>query len=384
MTQKPPANTTTPKQRSASKPAFAQTLLRRYFEAAVKHNASDLLVRGGQAPRLRLNGLLKPLDTSPPPTDQFEAAVESSLNDAQRKKFEEQGSLDLGIDLDLDDGLTHRFRVNIFRTRGRLAIAARRLNNTILDFASLRLPPVIERVVKAEQGLVLVAGSTGSGKSTTIASMLQHICDTRSCHIVTIEDPIEYLFTDAKAFVNQREIGIDVSSFSTGLRALVREDPDVVLIGEMRDKETFESALQAAETGHLVFGTIHAPSASQTFNRIYDLFSTDERHTIRNTLAHQLQALIFQKLLPTIRDDIPRIPAVEVLLQSPSTRKYILEEREHEIDQVVKHEREANMQTFNDSLIDLIDKQYIHPKIALAASHHPVDLKMRLKQIDNR
>jgi len=208
------------------------------------------------------------------------------------------------------------------------------------------------------------------------------INETRACHILTIEDPIEYLFKDGKAIVNQREVGIDVPSFPIGLRAMVRENPDVVLIGEMRDKETFEAALQAAETGHLVLGTIHASSASQAFGRIYDLFPAEERDNIRNMLAYQMQAFVYQKLLPTIREDIQRIPAVEILLQSPPTRKYILESREHQLGEVIKSAREAGMQTFTDSLVDLVEKNFIHPRTAQSAAFNAEEVKMRLKGIN--
>ncbi len=217
--------------------------------------------------------------------------------------------------------------------------------------------------------------------TTTLASMIEHINQTRACHIVTIEDPIEYLFTDSKAIISQREISIDVPNFSIGLRALVRENPDVVFIGEMRDKETFEAALQASETGHLVFGTIHASSASQAFGRIYDLFDPDERTAIRNMLAYQMQAFIYQKLLPTLKPDLQRVPAVEVLLQSAPTRKYILEAREHELGDVIKEQRQAGMQSFTDSLVDLVNRQLVHPRAAQAAATSPEEIKMRLRGI---
>ncbi len=366
---------------TAERKTMADTPLRRFFEAAVKFEASDLLLRGGQAPRLRVRGALQSLKVDDLSATEFEQWIRESLSPGRWAHYAERGSIDIGEDFQLGDGSTHRFRINVFRTRGRSAIAARRVNNTILNFEDLRLPPVMEQVSKHHQGLVLLAGVTGSGKSTTIASMLDYINQQRACHIVTIEDPIEYLFQDSKAIINQREVGIDVPNFSEGLRALVRENPDVVLIGEMRDKETFEAALQAAETGHLVFGTIHASSASQAFGRIYDLFPADERVAIRNMLAYQTQAFIYQKLLPTIREDIQRVPAVEVLLQSPSTRKYILEGREHELDEVIKGEREAGMQTFTDSLVELVQKEYVHPKEAQSHAASPEEVRMRLRGI---
>jgi twitching motility protein PilT len=355
-----------------------QTPLRKLFEAAVRYEASDLLLRGGQVPRLRLRGALKTLDVPALDAAALEAWIDGSLTEAQHRQFRDDGAIDLG--LDLED--RHRFRVNIFRTRGRSALAARRVNDTILSFEQLYLPPVMSRVAECQQGLVLVAGITGSGKSTTLASMLQYINERRSCHIVTIEDPIEYLFPDAKAIINQREVGIDVPSFGMGLRSLMRENPDVVLIGEMRDHETFEAALRAAETGHLVFGTIHASSASQAFGRIYDLFPIAEREAIRQMLAYQMQAFVYQKLVPALKPELQRVPAVEVLLQSPPTRKYILESREHELTDVIKGQREAGMQTFTDSLVDLVQRELIHPREAQAAALSPEEVRMRLKGIN--
>jgi len=357
--------------------SLAQTSLGRFFEAAHKYEASDLLLRGGEVPRLRLRGELKALETDPLDAEAFEQAIESTLSKSQWAIYASRGAIDLGVDLN-----SHiRFRVNIFRTRGRSAIAARRISATILDYEQLHLPAVFSKIAEVRHGLVLVCGVTGSGKSTSIAAMIQQINETRACHILTIEDPIEFLFQDAKALISQREIGIDVPNFAEGLRVLVRENPDVVLIGEMRDRDTFEAALQAAETGHLVFGTIHASTTSQAFGRIYDLFSADERGAIRNLLAYQMQAFICQRLLPTLRPDIQRVPAVEVLLQSPPTRKHILEGKEHELDEVIRYGRNAGMQTFSDSLVELVEKEFIHPRTAEAGSANPQEIKRRLRGI---
>ena len=365
----------------ANRKDFGHTVLRKYFEAAVKLEGSDLLLRTGQVPKLRVRGSLKSLGTEIITGEQFEESIQKALSPGKLQFFMETGQLDAGFDLNMGESGMHRFRVNIFRTRGRAAIAARRVSNKILGFSQLYLPPVMAKISEYPQGLVLLCGVTGSGKSTTIAAILQHINETKACHILTIEDPIEYLFTDAKSMVNQREVGIDVPSFPLALKALVRENPDVVLIGEMRDRETFEAALHAAETGHLVFGTIHASSTSQAFNRIYDLFSHEERPAIRNMLAYQMRAFVYQKLLPTIREDMQRVPAVEILIHSTPTTKYILDGREHELNQVVKNSREMGMQTFTDSLVDLVNKAYIHQRVALENASNPEELKMRLKGI---
>ena len=360
--------------------SLADSKLAKYFEAAVKFQSSDLIMRAGHVPKLRLKGSLKNLDVPPVPSKEFERAIESSLSEAQWKWYAEHGSIDLGVDFDIK-GNIHRFRVNIFRTRGRSGIAARRVSAEILNLEDLYMPESMYKLCELHHGLVLLCGVTGSGKSTTIAALLDHINKNRACHILTIEDPIEYLFEDKKAIINQREVGLDVPSFPIALRALVRENPDVVLIGEMRDKETFEAALQAAETGHLVFGTIHASSASQAFGRIYDLFPQEEREAIRNLLAYQLQAFVYQKLLPTLMPDVQRVPAVEILLQCPPARKFIIEGREDELPEVMKSHREQGMQTFTDSLVDLVEKQYVHPKVATEVAASPEEIKMRLRGI---
>ncbi|MEO1237148.1 MAG: PilT/PilU family type 4a pilus ATPase [Planctomycetota bacterium] len=361
-------------------PTMADTPLYKFFKAAVKFQTSDLIMRGGQPPKLRLKGELKSLDTPPPSVEDFNDWIKSSLSNKQNQELAERGSVDLGCDFDVD-GESHRFRVNIFYTRGRAAIAARRVSNEILNFEELHLPPVMSKIAQARQGLILLCGVTGSGKSTTIAAMLDQINKDRACHILTIEDPIEYLFTDKKAMINQREVGLDVSDFPTALRGMVRENPDVVLIGEMRDRETFEAALQASETGHLVFGTLHASSASQAFGRIYDLFPHEERDAIRQLLAYQMQAFVYQKLLPTIREDMARVPAVEVLLQSPPTRKFIIDGRENELEKVIKDAREDGMRSYVDSLVELVETNYIHPRVAQANAPSPEEIKMRLRGI---
>ncbi len=362
---------------------MGDTPLAKYFRAAVQLQASDLIMRGGEAPKVRVRGALGRLDTPAPTIEEFDGWVRSALTEYHQKELAQFGSADLAVDFDVD-GEKHRFRLNVFMTRGRVAVAARRVSNKILKASELLLPASVEALCEVRQGLVLLCGVTGSGKSTTIAAMLQKINETRQCHILTIEDPIEYLFKDAKAMINQREIGIDVSNFATALRAMVRENPDVVLVGEMRDRETFEAALQAAETGHLVFGTIHASSCSQAFARIYDLFPVSEREAIRALMAYQMQGIVYQKLLPTIREDIPRVPAVEILLQSAPTRRCILEGREGDLEKVIYEQRSGGMQSYMDSLVWLVENNYVHPRVAIANAPSPEELKMRLRGIHTK
>ncbi len=362
---------------------MGDTPLAKYFRAAVQLQASDLIMRGGEAPKVRVRGALGRLDTPAPTVEEFDGWVRSALTEYHLKELAQFGSADMAVDFDVD-GERHRFRLNVFMTRGRVAVAARRVSNKILNTSELLLPASVEALCEVRQGLVLLCGVTGSGKSTTIAAMLQKINETRQCHILTIEDPIEYLFKDAKAMINQREIGIDVSNFGIALRAMVRENPDVVLVGEMRDRETFEAALQAAETGHLVFGTIHASSCSQAFARIYDLFPVNEREAIRALMAYQMQGIVYQKLLPTIREDIPRVPAVEILLQSAPTRRCILEGREGDLEKVIYEQRSGGMQSYMDSLVWLVENNYVHPRVAIANAPSPEELKMRLRGIHTK
>ncbi|MCC7406721.1 MAG: PilT/PilU family type 4a pilus ATPase [Phycisphaeraceae bacterium] len=358
-------------------PTLMDTPLRRFFEAAVNYGASDLLVRGEQAPRIRLRGRLQALKAEPVSDEVFEQWIEAGLSPIQRKTLVNEGAVDLSVTASAGK----RFRINIFRTRGQLAIAARLLQSEDLTFARLHLPPVLEAICRYEQGLVLVSGVTGSGKSTTLAAMLEAINHQRACHIVTLEDPIEYLLVDDKAMIHQREVGPDLPSFEIGLRSLLRENPDVVMIGEMRDKATMEAALQAAETGHLVLGSIHAPSTSGMFARIYELFAPEYRPAIRTMLATQMRAFVCQRLLPTVKENPQRVPAVEVLLQSPPTRQTILDGREHELDQVIKAQRQAGMQSMADSLVDLVQKEFIHPRTAEAAAPSVEELRMRMRGI---
>ncbi|MBT8485806.1 MAG: PilT/PilU family type 4a pilus ATPase [Phycisphaerales bacterium] len=352
-------------------------LFTRYIEAAIRYEASDLHLKVDLPPRIRVRGSLKSLQTDICSGPLMFQVAKDVLDESQYKHFHHHGQIDFAYDYDDD----HRFRVNLFMARGKPSIAARLITSDIKTFESLHLPEILGDVSLSAQGLILFAGVTGSGKSTSIASMIQFVNERKRVHIVTIEDPIEYIFKDAKATINQREVGIDCLNFNEALRALVREDPDVVLVGEMRDHETFEAAIRAAETGHLVFGTIHASSAWQTFGRIYDLFNEQEREQIRKLLAYNLRAIVYQKLLPTIREDIPRIPAIEVLLNTPPVRKYILEAREGELLDVIKQSREEGMVDFTSALVDLVEGEYIHPRVAMEATPKPEELKMRLKGI---
>ena len=256
----------------------------------------------------------------------------------------------------------------------------RRIKSAIQDFEELNLPAVLETISQEWHGLVLVTGVTGSGKSTTLASIIDHINRHRRVHIVTIEDPIEYLHTDNLALIDQREISIDTPSFESALRNVLRQDPDIILIGEMRDAETFRAAISATETGHLVFSTLHTSDAKQTIDRIVDLFPPEQHTQVRSQLSLNLRAIVCQRLLPLAEGD-GRVPAVEVLLNNPGVTKLVHENRVAQIPTAIRSGREDGMQTFNDSLRDLVERRLITRDIAMAYSDNPDELSMNLQGI---
>jgi twitching motility protein PilT len=350
---------------------------RKMLKATISFEASDLHIKAGTKPRIRVRGVLRSLDTATNSEPLCYQIAKDILDEDQYKHFHKHGQIDLAYDYDEN----RRFRVNMFMARGKPSLACRLITSDIMTFEQLHLSPILGEVALSANGLILFAGVTGSGKSTSIAAMLNYVNQRKRCHIVTIEDPIEYIFNDDKATINQREVGIDCLSFNEALRALVREDPDVVLVGEMRAHETFEAAIRAAETGHLVFGTIHASSAWQTFGRIYDLFPENERPQIRKLLAYNLRAIVYQKLLPTLREEPSRIPALEILLGTPIVTKYILEGREGELLDVIIKSHEEGMVDLNTALLRLVEQEWVSLKIALDATPKPEDLKMKIKGI---
>lgn len=351
--------------------------LRKFWKASIDMEVSDVIVRSGCKVKFRIRGGLKDADAPPFSAEELFSNIKDMVDKDNWREFKNNGSMDIAYQYDE----VNRFRVNVFLTMGRPAIAARRISSVILNYEQLNLPPVFNEITDATEGLVLMCGVTGSGKSTTMAAMLQQINETRSDHILTLEDPIEYMFADCKSMINQREIGIDLPSFAMGLRAMVRENPDVVLIGELRDRETFEAAVQAAETGHLVFGTIHASSVSQCFGRVYNLFPPEERTLIRDMFAHTLNALIYQRLLKTLLPEVPRVPGLEVMLSTPAVTKYIEEGRELELVDIIRKNQDAGMIDYHMWLVDLVNKEYIHPRTAIEVARNPEELKMRLKGI---
>jgi twitching motility protein PilT len=363
----------------ASSDGGRATRLEQYFRAMVRAGASDLHLKAGVAPHLRIESTLAPARSEVLTGKEIDAMATELLTPKQRAFFEEQGSIDIAHELEGSD----RFRINIFRQRGETSISVRRVTREIPTFEALSLPPIMGQIADLRDGLVLISGATGSGKSTTLAAMLERINRTRPCHIVTIEDPIEYIFQDKKALISQREIGLDVQNFESALKYLMREDPDVVLIGELRDRETFQAALQASETGHLVFGTVHASSAPQTVGRILDLFEPESRNLIRQSLAFNLRAIVCQKLLPSIAKSCKLVPAVEVLLTNPSVRQLLQESREAELGDVIRNHEREGMKSFTRSLLELVQGEQVDPKVAYEVAPSPEELKMLLKGISS-
>ena len=351
------------------------------FRAVVKLDGSDLHLKVGQPPYVRVAGALRPLKHEPIGPMEMRDLCFPLMDERNQKIFDAEGGADFAYMLDVD-GTQWRFRVNMLTQMGHAGMVARRVNNTIPDFEGLHLPLVIEDLCQFDQGLILVAGVTGSGKSTTIASMLSWINDHHRKHILTLEDPIEFLFHENKCLINQREIGIDVKNFELGMKHAVREDPDVILVGEMRDLETFQTAIHAAETGHLVFGTIHASSAASTIGRILDLFPQNMHASLRSALETNLKAVVAQKLLPTISREISRVPAVEVMILSSMIRKIIIDEEDEKLSDAVRLGSQDKMQDFNMSLKSLIDQGLISQDIAMDASPNKQQIKMVLKGID--
>ena len=351
--------------------------LHKYFRVAAKTLASDLHLKVGQPPKLRIYGQLKNTTAEVMTKEKIEELVFEILSPSQKEFFLKTGTLDFAHEMDEES----RFRINIFHQRGFISLAARRVNASIPPFEALHLPDILEKISDRAQGLVLVVGPTGCGKTTTIVSMIDYINRTRSCHIVTIEDPIEYIFRDKKAIISQREVGIDVPNFEEALRYLMREDPDVVFIGEMRDARTVTAAMRAAETGHLVFATMHSTNTPQAVQRLLDLFPQSERDLTRQTLSLAVKAIISQVLLPSIKEGIDRIPALEILLANPSVKKLISEEREADLTSVIRSCEREGMQDITNNLCRLILEGFVDPKEAYKYAPNDEELKMALKGI---
>ncbi|MFV2065393.1 MAG: type IV pilus twitching motility protein PilT [Pirellulales bacterium] len=351
------------------------------FRACVKLEGSDLHLKVGKPPYVRVNGTLRAVSRGPIDDKEMVGLCFPMMDKRLQDIFDREGGSDFAYSVDVD-GTQWRYRVNLLQQLGHVGMVARKVNSWIPDFGALNLPPVMETLCKFDQGMVLLAGVTGSGKSTTIASMLNWINANYRKHILTLEDPIEFVFTEDKCLINQREVGLDVINFEIGMKHAVREDPDVMLVGEMRDRETFMTAIHAAETGHLVFGTIHASSAPTTVGRILDLFPPEMHAALRSAMAFNMRGIVAQKLLKSIKPGVGRVPTVEIMTFNPTIRKLILEEQDSKLGDAIRIGKEDGMQDFTMSLKRLIDEDLIDRTIAMEVAPNKEALKMALKGID--
>jgi twitching motility protein PilT len=355
--------------------------LNEILNAAAKYGASDVHIKTGRPPTLRINGKLVPLKTPEPiGAKHIDTMLGLILGSAQRERFEQHHELDCAYSV---PGLG-RFRVNIFRQRGSVGLVMRLIPTGVKSFEELYLPKVMEKIALENRGLVLCTGTTGSGKSTTLASMIEYINLNRSCHIMTIEDPIEFLLRDGKSIINQRELGVDTMSYSASLKAALRQDPDVILVGEMRDLETIETALTAAETGHLVFSTLHTLDAGETIHRVVSAFPPFQQKQIRLQLASVLKAVISQRLVPKA-DGAGRVPAVEILINTARVREYIEDkDKTRKIREAIAQGYVSyGMQTFDQSLMGLLKNGLITLEEALRQASNPDDFSLRVSGVSS-
>ena len=354
------------------------------YRQLIKHNGSDLHMQVGKPPILRVRGTLRELQMDPITKERMWELFDPMISDRDRQIYQDTGGCDFSYVV-VSDGDPWRFRVNMLMQMGNPGMVSRKVERFIPNFEGLYLPPIREELCKFDQGMVLLAGVTGSGKSTTIASMLDWVNHNMRKHILTIEDPIEFVYTADKCLINQREVGIDVKDFKIAMKHAVREDPDIMLVGEMRDMETFETALHAAETGHLVFGTIHASSSPSTVGRILDLFPNDMHKALRGSMAFNMRGIIAQKLIKTICEDGKgpgRVPIVEIMTFNPTVKKLILEEQDEKLPAAMRIGKEEGMQRFNESLYAFLQKDMISRAAAFEISPNVEELKMMIKGID--
>lgn len=353
-------------------------LIEEILEKVVEQKGSDLHISSGLPPIIRIDGVLQRTDAPPLSPDDVETLLFPMLSNEQRRRLEQEWELDFSYGI---QGLS-RFRVNFYKDKGNYAAAFRVIESVVPSFEKLGLPEIVRKTAERPRGLILVTGPTGSGKSTTLASMVDYINNTRCEHILTIEDPIEFVHSSKKSIVHQRELGQDTRSFSNALKSALREDPDIILVGEMRDLETISLALTAAETGHLVFGTLHTSSASQTIDRIIDVFPEGQQQQIRIQLSNSLVAVFAQTLLQKLQPDGTRkgrVMAQEIMLVNPAIANLIREAKAAQIYSTIQMNQGAGMQTLEMALAELYKKKYITLEDAISRAQHPEDLKRSIQ-----
>jgi len=348
--------------------------MKQLLEEMVHRGATDLHISAGSPPLFRIDGVLVPSNYDVLTKEEAQQLVYSVMTDEQKKKLEEEWEVDFSFGI---TGLS-RFRANAYKQRGSISIAIRTIPYKIRSFEELGLPPVVEEFASRTKGLVLVTGPTGHGKSTTLASIIEKINNERRCHILTIEDPIEYLFANKKAFITQRQVESDTKSFARALKYALRQDPDVVMIGEMRDLETIEAALTISETGHLTLATLHTNSAVEAINRIIDVFPPHQQQQVRTQLSFVLLGIITQALLPKIGGG--RVLACEVLVATPAVRAMIRDNKVHQIYSLMQAGQKYGMQTMNQSLYKLYMQRKITLETALSFSRDPEELERMIRE----
>jgi twitching motility protein PilT len=340
--------------------------------------ASDLHIKIGSPPVLRMAAMLHRVDLPVLGAEETESLLMPLVPKRLLPQLDREGGVDFSYTYDHG-----RFRCSVFHAGGGLHAAIRRVNSKIPNFEHLHLPPIYEHVAEhVHDGLVIICGVTGSGKSSTLASIINHMNHKHAYNMITIEDPVEYLFTQEKSVISQREVGLDVLDFPTALRGAVRQDPDVIVIGEMRDKETLLAGLMAAETGHLVFVTLHTADTVQSFSRILEFFPTEEHTFIRSCLANGLRAVMAQRLLPSSKQGVKVVPATEVLLSSPAVSERIREGQEEDLHAIIADSTHDGMHSFTDSLTRLVNEHYVDLNVAMDFAPHPEQLRSKVHGID--
>jgi twitching motility protein PilT len=349
--------------------------LHNVLKFAVNMGASDVHIKPNHHVTIRVSGELVPVKVDTPTSEQVGEIVRHILPPHLAARFEREREADFCY---LADEVG-RFRANIFYQRGELAIALRHVKSKVPTLEELHLPPQLKKIAEADRGIVFVTGATGSGKSSTLAAMIDYVNTTQKCHVITLEDPIEYVFTDKECRIEQREVGLDTLSFERGLVHVLRQDPDIIMIGEMRDAPSFMAALTAADTGHLVLTTLHTNTAYSAIGRILDFFPATERDQIRRQIAATLVAVVCQRLVPAIPDGV--VPAVEIMVNSPTVRKLIEENRLEKLSAAIETGTEDGMQTFNQALFKLWKDKRITDENAIARATNPDALRMNMKGI---
>jgi len=355
---------------------MSQSKFQAILEAGVEGGASDWHIREDSTVTLRIDSGLVEIADFVPDEEFIGAAVDQIIDERAKKTFDETGDADFAHQ---EEGVG-RFRVNLHRQRGKMALTFRHIKDKVPDYKGLGLPEILLKIASEERGIVLVTGTTGSGKSTTMACMLEFMNDNFARHIITIEDPIEYHFGDRRCIFEQREVGSDTISFNSALIHALRQDPDVIMVGEMRHRDGFDTALTAADTGHMVMSTMHTSNASQTLQRIFDFYSHDERDQIRQSLAINLAAIICQRLMPRA---VGRgvIPALEIMINTGTIRKLLEQDKIDKLPQAIEASRNEGMQSFNQCLLDLCNKGLITEDLALEKATNPEMLRMNLNGI---